>query len=190
MPIMEIWHQATSSPAAASVFMVLLLIAAIVALIAVQQTASRLTWSLGRDNAFLFSTRFLGVVNPALQVPVYALMFNSFVVFIIGFIYLGSTSAFNAFIATGLILQQTTYAIPAALLMVKRCRKSSREEVLPRNRPFRLPSIVGWTVNIATVVFAVIVMVFYNFPAVVPVTGSSMSKFPFCGMTLSGLTIS
>ena len=179
MPIYEIWRQATSSHAAAMVFMALLFIGAIVALTAVQQTASRLTWSLGRDNAFLLSKRYLSVVHPKLQVPVYALLFNAVVVFIIGFIFLGSSTAFNAFIATGLILQQATYAIPAALLMIVRARGGSHEgvqEVLPRNRPFKLPAVVGWMVNIMTVVFAVVVVIFYNFPVSVSVTGSSMSK--------------
>lgn len=170
MPIYEIWIQATQSQAAATAFMVLLLIGAIVALTAVQQTASRLTWSLGRDSAFLGS-KYWGRVHPSLQVPVQSLFLNNFVVFIIGFIYLGSSTAFNAFIGTGLILQQATYAIPAALLLWQ--RRSS--QYLPPHRPFRLPSILGWVVNIATVIFALVVVVFYNFPVVLPVTGSNMS---------------
>jgi choline transport protein len=101
---------------------------------------------------------------------------------------LGSTSAFNAFIATGLILQQITYAIPAALLMVKRCQRGAVSEAIPRNRPFRLPSIVGWVINGATVVFAVIVVIFYNFPAVTPVTGLNMSKSATRCLSSAGLT--
>lgn len=172
MPIYEIWHQATRSHTAATFFMALLFIAATVALTAVQQTASRLTWSLGRDNAF-FGSNFLGRMHTSLQVPVWALVFNNFVVFIIGFIYLGSSTAFNAFIGTGLILQQVTYAIPAALLMYQR----RRAVYLPAHRPFRLPEVLGWVVNGATVVFAVVVVTFYNFPVVLPVSGSNMSKW-------------
>lgn len=171
VPIYEIWIQATRSHTAATVFMVLLFIAAVVALIAVQQTASRLTWSLGRDNAF-FGSQFLGRMHSSLQVPVWSLIFNNFVVFIIGFIYLGSSTAFNAFIGTGLILQQITFAFPAVLLLYR--RRSAK--YLPVHRPFKLPRICGWTVNIVTVTFAVIVVVFYNFPVVLPVTGSNMSE--------------
>lgn len=173
MPIYEIWYQATRSRTAATIFMALLFIAATVALTAVQQTASRLTWSLGRDDAF-FGSNFLGRMHTSLQVPVWALLFNNFVVFIIGFIYLGSSTAFNAFIGTGLILQQVTYAIPAGLLMYQR----RRAVYLPAHRPFRLPGAVGWAVNGATVVFAVVVVTFYNFPVVLPVSGSNMSEWP------------
>lgn len=155
--------------------MAILLTAATVALIAVQQTASRLTWSFARDNA-LIGSNWLGQIHSSLSVPVWALIVNSAIVFIIGCIFLGSSTAFNAFIGTGLILQQVTYAIPAALLMYR--RRSSR--FLPVNRPFKLFGPVGWTVNFFTVVFAIIVLMFYDFPVVLPVSGSNMSKTPRC----------
>ncbi|KIW91014.1 uncharacterized protein Z519_07908 [Cladophialophora bantiana CBS 173.52] len=169
-PIYEIWLQATLSSTAATIFMAILLTAATVALIAVQQTASRLTWSLARDEALVWS-RFIGHINPSLQVPVWALLANNAIVFIIGFIFLASSTAFNAFIGTGLILQQATYAIPAALLIYR--KRSSI--YLPINRPFRLVSPLGWIVNSCTVVFAIVVLIFYDFPVVIPVSGSNMN---------------
>ena len=171
VPAYEIWYQASKSKAAATTFMAILLTAATVALIAVQQTASRLTWSFARDNALLGS-KFMGTIHPSLGVPVWALLANALVVFIIGCIFLGSSTAFNAFIGTSLILQQVTYAIPAALLMY---RKRSHS-FLPIDRPFKLYSPIGWLVNIVTVVFAIIVVIFYNFPVILPVVGSNMSE--------------
>ena len=105
----------------------------------------------------------------------WAIVFNAGVVFIIGCIYLGSSTAFNAFIGTGLILQHVSYAFPA-LLLLYRGRAGSW---LPESRKFRLPGAIGWTANLTTVGLAVLVLVFYNFPTVMPVTGSNMSKFPF-----------
>lgn len=152
--------------------MAILLTAATVALIAVQQTASRLTWSFARDDAISGSKRFLGHIHSTLEVPVWALVANNSIVFIIGCIYLGSSTAFNAFIGTGLVLQQVTYAIPAALLMYR--GRSSR--FLPVNRPFKLIWPLGWMVNFFTVAFAIIVVIFYNFPVILPVGASNMSK--------------
>lgn len=172
VPIYEIWYQATRSRTAATLFMAILLTAAIVALIAVQQTASRLTWSFARDNA-LVGSRWVGNIHSSLGVPVWALVANNTVVFIIGCVFLGSSTAFNAFIGTGLILQQVTYAIPAALLMYR--KRSSR--FLPVNRPFKLFNPLGWVVNFFTVAFAIVVLIFYDFPVILPVTGSNMSKF-------------
>lgn len=149
----------------------LLLLAVVFALNATHQTASRLTWSFARDNA-LFGSRWLGKMDDKQQVPIAALVFNFAIMFIIGCIYLGSTSAFNAFIGTGLILQHVTYAFPAVLLMM---RKRSAKW-LPSSRSFKLPSVVGWAANLTTVGFAILVFIFYDFPTVIPVTGTSMSK--------------
>ncbi|KAL1592459.1 hypothetical protein SLS59_009812 [Nothophoma quercina] len=172
VPVYEIWRQATRSDVAATVFLVLLLFAAVFALNATHQTASRLTWSFARDDA-MFGSRWLGKINEKQQVPIAALLFNFAIMFIIGCIYLGSTSTFNAFIGTGLILQHVTYAFPAALLIT---RKRSAKW-LPDSRPFRMPVVVGWAANITTVAFAVLVLIFYDFPTVLPVSGSSMSKY-------------
>ncbi|KAL4912930.1 amino acid/polyamine transporter I [Aspergillus aurantiobrunneus] len=170
VPIFEIWHQATRSPTAATIFTVLLCLAATFALIGAQETASRLTWSLARDETLLGS-KWIGKIHDKLDVPVWALVFNASVVFIIGCIYVGSSSAFNAFIGTGLILQHVSYAYPAVLLLYRR-RASSW---LPKSRKFRFSGAVGWPANVVTVCVAVLVLIFYNFPTVMPVTGSNMN---------------
>jgi hypothetical protein len=46
---------------------------------------------------------------------------------------------------------------------------------LPSKRPFKLPGLLGWSANFLTVAFALIVVVFYTFPVVLPVSGSNMS---------------
>ncbi|KAJ5456916.1 hypothetical protein N7530_012190 [Penicillium desertorum] len=173
VPIFEMWYQATRSDVAATVFVVLLCCAAVFALIGAQQTASRLTWSLARDRAIIGS-KWLNKIHTMFEVPVWSLVFNFVIMFIIGCIYLGSSSAFNAFIGSGLVLQHISYAIPAALLMY---RKRS-EMWLPRDRSFRLPSVAGWSVNAITIAFAILVLIFYDFPTVLPVTGSNMK--PTC----------
>jgi choline transport protein len=172
VPILENWRQGTRSDIAATVFCTILLIGAVTALNATLQTASRLTWSFARDNA-IFGSRWLGKIDSKQQTPIAALVFNSAVIFIIGCIYLGSTSAFNAFIGTGLILQHITYAFPAVLLMMK----GRSRTWLPESRSFRVPPILGWVANATTVWFAVVVLIFYDFPTALPVTGSNMSKF-------------
>ncbi|CAG8048734.1 unnamed protein product [Penicillium salamii] len=170
VPIYEMWYQATRSSTAATVFVILVVFAAVFALIGGQQTASRLTWSLARDHA-LIGSQWLSKTHPNLDVPVWSLIFNFVVMFIIGCVYLGSSSAFNAFIGTGLILQHISYAFPAALLMYRK-----RSNIwLPRSRSFRLPGPLGWIMNTITICFAVVVLIFYNFPTTLPVTGTSMS---------------
>lgn len=170
VPIFEIWHQATRSGTAATVFLTMLLIIALFALNACQEVTSRLTWAFARDNAILGS-KLLDRVHPKLQVPVWALLANAFVVLIIGCVYVGSTTAFNAFVGSCLLLQQNSFAIPAALLLWH--GRSSR--VLPPGRSVRLGAF-GWVANIVTVMFALLITVMYCFPVEFPITGSNMSK--------------
>lgn len=137
-----------------------------------QLTASRLTWAFARDNGLILS-RHIGRMHPSLDVPVWAIVFNSTVVFIIGCIYLGSSTAFNAIVGTGQVLQQITFGFPAALLLYRR-----RSVVwLPSTRSFKL-GWFGWIANVLTLVYAFVVLVFFSFPPVLPVTGLNMSKVP------------
>jgi amino acid transporter len=171
VPVFEMWRQATSSDAAATSFTIFLLVIVFTALNATHHTASRLAWSFARDNA-LVGSRWLNQMSPKQHVPIPALVFNFAIMFVIGCIYLASTSAFNAFIGTGLILQHITYAIPAALLMFRK-----RSSVwLPKNRYFRMPEVLGWAANLTTVGVAIFVLVFYTFPVAKPVTGGNMSQ--------------
>lgn len=118
-------------------------------------------------------SKYLNRINKNLQVPVYALMANSGVIFIIGCVYLASSTAFNALIGTGLVLQQASFCFPAALLLYR--RRSST--YLPSTRVFNL-GVFGWVSNAATLIFGVVTLIFYNFPAEMPVGGGNMSMYP------------
>ena len=169
VPIFELWRQASNSHALATFFTVILASCGCFAMIGCQQTASRLCWSMARDNA-LVGSKWLGRIHPRFGVPVWALIANACVVFVIGCIFLGSTTAFNAMIGTGLILQQTSYAFPAALLMY---RKRSKV-YLPNGRYFKL-GFFGWIANAMTVAFALLVVIFFNFPSIQPVEAGNMN---------------
>ncbi|KAF9892114.1 hypothetical protein FE257_002520 [Aspergillus nanangensis] len=170
VPVYEIWHQATRSPAAATTFISLLLFAVVLSLNGCIQTASRLTWSFARDDALVFSSS-IRRMDPRLHVPVWALIANYAVVFVIGCVYLGSSTAFNAIVGTGLVLQQTTFVVPIVLLMYR----GRGAQWLPPSRAFSLGRVFGWVVNVTTVVFGVVVVVFYNFPVVMPVEAGNMN---------------
>ena len=80
--------------------------------------------------------------------------------------------AFNALIGSSIVLQQLSFAIPIALLVYRK----RPTEFLPRNRQFRMPEPLAWFANVFSLMFTVIVLVFFNFPSFLPVTASTMSK--------------
>ncbi|EAW14374.1 putative choline transport protein [Aspergillus clavatus NRRL 1] len=169
-PIYFIWEKATRSPTAASAFMAALVLISCVALTAVHQTASRLTWSFARDDALFLSHR-LAAVHPTLGIPVAALLLNGSLVLLVGIVYVCSTTAFNAFISTTVIVAQISFAVPAALLL---CRRRSAA-YLPATRAFRVPTFVGYVCNVVCVLWAVVITVFFTFPTKFPVTGGNMN---------------
>ncbi|KAK6008136.1 hypothetical protein QM012_000039 [Aureobasidium pullulans] len=169
-PILELWSQAMRSKVAADAFVAFFFVGALMALAGCQQTASRLTWAFARDLGLIFSPK-LSIMDSQHEAPIWALWANGFVVFLIGCVYLGSSTAFNAFIGTGLILQLITFAFPAALLLARR----RPAQLLPTSRTFGLPRAFGWIANVFTVGFALICLIFWDLPAILPVTGSNMN---------------
>ncbi|KEF53879.1 uncharacterized protein A1O9_10281 [Exophiala aquamarina CBS 119918] len=142
------------------------------ALNAVQETASRLTWSFARDNGLVFSTH-LQRIHPRWQVPVWSLFITWGILAIYGCIFLGSSTAFNALVNSAIALQQLSFLIPIALLLYRK----RDPEFLPITRAFVLPHGVGLLVNILAVVFTSVTTVFFCFPLILPMTASNMSTF-------------
>jgi len=172
LPIFTIWEQATRSGGGATAMTAFLAFIGFISLNAAQQTASRLTWSFARDNGLVFSNK-IGVIDKRLGVPVWALFFNATIVFIMGCIYLGSTTAFNSIIGTCLITLHTCIAIPVFFLMLS--GRDSR--VIGANRmenKWHLGA-AGWLFNGVTVAWTVVITIFYCFPTATPVTGSTMN---------------
>ena len=169
IPIFGIFEQALSSPKGATAMTVFIFFIGYFSLNASIQTASRLTWSFARDGGLIFSKQ-LGHIHEGLGVPVWALLVNSFVVFIFGCIYLGSTVAFNAIVACCLILMHINIAIPIVFLMLS----GRNERYLPRKGHWNM-GMLGWLYNFISVVWAVVVLIFYCFPTTTSVTGSTMN---------------
>ena len=130
-------------------------VAAFIASIWNVQTSARLTWSFARDDAMVLSS-FIKRTNDELGVPVWALLFNAFWLFIIGCVYLASSSgksllirsfrvprsfseAFNVFIGTTMLTEFISFTFPAALLMWRR----RDPKYLPKKSPFNLGYSVG-----------------------------------------------
>lgn len=173
-PALEVFYQATLSKQVATFFAITIAIINLFAITGAQQTASRLVYSFARDDAVVLSS-YLSRIHARWDVPVPALLFNGFCVFLLGCINLGSTSAFNALVSTGMILSQLSYAFPAVLMLYHRAL-GTMDKVMPVDQiRFRLPFGVGPIANILTIVLALLGLVFYDFPTVVPVTAANMN---------------
>ena len=136
VPIYEIWFQATGSGAAATTFMASMTVAAFIASIGSVQTSSRLTWSFARDDAMILSS-LIKRTNDQLGVPVWALLFNAFWLFIIGCVYLASSSGESPLSQSSCSRQPPDFA----LILPKRSTSSSAPPCSPNSSPSLSPPL-------------------------------------------------
>ncbi|GLB44441.1 putative amino acid permease [Lyophyllum shimeji] len=108
--------------------------------------ASRATWSFARDKAIPFHTTFAHISRavrakqrtlPA--VPLNAHLLSTTIQLLLGLIYLGSSTAFNAFVGVAVMCLGATYAMPIAILLFN---GNGRKEM--KRRAFR-----AWTMGLA-----------------------------------------
>lgn len=175
-PIFEIWRQGTKSNVGATIMVSILIASAYPALVAGLQTASRLTWSLARDDA-LIGSHALGRIHPGLEVPVNAVLASTFVIFLLGFLLFASNLAFIAISANAIILMHLAIAIPASLKLW-----SGRDpRFLPEKGPFGKTwnlGAIGWVCDAVAAAWGPFVLIIYCFPSTRPTNVNSANYAP------------
>ncbi|KAG6328139.1 hypothetical protein ID866_10950 [Astraeus odoratus] len=136
--------------------------------ISISCAASRATWAFARDKAIPFHAHFSKISPHLADVPVNALLLSTAIQVLLGLIYLGSSTAFNAFVGVAVMCLGASYAMPVAMSLV-----DGRRHV--RDAPFRLGTKVGWAVNAIAVLWIVFATVLFSMPAVIPVTKVTMN---------------
>jgi choline transport protein len=147
-------------------------------------TSSRMVYAFARDGG-LPASKLFAKVHGRLQVPLNALWLTTILVIIFGCIFLGSSSAFNAIVSASVVALGVTYAIPPSV----NCLRGRK--MLPESRPFILPSWLGWTCNLVSllkrkirsktnvfqvgIAYVILTTVLFMFPPVEQVTGSNMN---------------
>lgn len=169
LPIVEVYFQTLRNSQAATAFLTTwLLFIYFGACLSCTVTTGRLIWALARDNGMPFSGTF-STVNKRLEVPVHATLFAGVFCTLYGLIYIGSTTAFNSFIATAILFLNVTYAIPQAVVLFR-----GRATTLP-SRHLDLGPVLGLFCNIFSVLWVALFTVIFCFPTFVPVTASGMN---------------
>ncbi|KIX92341.1 uncharacterized protein Z520_11949 [Fonsecaea multimorphosa CBS 102226] len=141
---------------------------------AIQETTSRLAWSFARDGGLIFSDS-LEQIHPRLQVPVWSLLLTWGLLAVCGCIFMASSTGkslpFNALVNSAIVLQQLSFLIPLALLLYR----GRSAKFLPPSRAFALPRGFGMAVNVLAVLCTGVTTFFFNFPVLLPATGSNMN---------------
>ncbi|WOO83601.1 Choline transport protein [Vanrija pseudolonga] len=168
-PLLEIYLQATRSPAGSTCLVLINLIAMLYALQSVNTIASRMLFTLSRDRSVAGLSPYLAPVHLTLKVPVWSLVAVFVCSIVLGTIYLGSTVAFNAIAGSSMFFLNFSYIVPLIILVI-------RGEKVFDGQPRRW-SLGRWRriVNLQGLAYLCLTSVVFLFPPALPVTGTSMN---------------
>jgi choline transport protein len=177
-PIAEIYRQATGSASGSVGLLILAFLPTFGTAIGCYITASRTFWTLSRDNATP-AAKFFSRVHPTFKNPFNAIALCGAICTVMGCIYVGSTTAFNAFVGSYVILSTLSYlaAILPHLL-------SRRANIAPGW--FWMKGPVGYIVNATSVLYIMAFIVIFCFPFALPVTAKTMN---YASLITGGLTV-
>lgn len=166
-PLASIYRQATGSAGGSLGLLILAFLPSFIGCIGCYLTASRTFWTLARDNATPFSKTF-GCIHPVYKNPFNSILLCAVICTLLGCIYLGSSTAFNAFVGSYVVLSTLSYlaAILPHLL-------TKRSNVTPGW--YWMEGAIGYTVNTISCLYIIAFVVIFCFPFSLPVTALTMN---------------
>ncbi|KAL8907455.1 MAG: hypothetical protein Q9171_005841 [Xanthocarpia ochracea] len=177
-PLADIYRQAAGTKAGAVGLVFVALLPTFISGIGCCITASRVFWTLARDRATPCS-RFFSNVDQNTHNPFRAIVFSGVFVTVLGCIYVGSKTAFQAFVGAFVILSTLSYvtAILPHLL-------SGRKNVVPGW--FWMKGITGFLANGIASAYIIVFIVIFSFPFSLPTDAAHMN---YAVLITGGLTL-
>ncbi|KAF2719798.1 choline transporter [Polychaeton citri CBS 116435] len=177
-PLGNIYYQATGSRGGAVGLVIVILVPITIATVGCYTTVGRILWTLARDKATPYDS-IIGRVSPRWHNPFAATFVCGCISCLMGAIYVGSSTAFNAFVGAFVVLSTASYlaAIIPHLL--------TRRRNVPRG-VFWMGGSIGFIVNTIACLYMMAFMVVYCFPYSTPTTAAGMN---YASLVTGGLTI-
>ncbi|KAK8084730.1 hypothetical protein PG997_006001 [Apiospora hydei] len=169
-PYMQLFLDVTRSPIGATFMSLVVAVLAMVANMSGATSTSRTMWAFSRDRAIPFD-RFFSVVSDANHVPVRCILVITAFQMLLGFIYLGNTTAFNAILSMSIISMYLSYMLPIAYMLFGG-RERLDSHILG---PFQLSRGLGRVLNVVSLVWMTVAIIFSTFPTAMPTTPQNMN---------------
>ncbi|CAG8298511.1 unnamed protein product [Penicillium nalgiovense] len=167
LPLAELFWQATSTRGGAFGLVFMVWVALGPCVVGSQLSTGRVFWAFSRDEGLPLS-KIWARVHPKLGSPFNAQLCVAVIVSLLGCIYLGSSTAFNAMMSSAVTINNFAYLVPILTNVILLRRTMHRG-------PFFMGQTVGMSVNIIAVAWLVFAIVFFSFPYQMPVTVSNMN---------------
>ncbi|KAL1856599.1 hypothetical protein Plec18170_003568 [Paecilomyces lecythidis] len=179
-PIGMLFRDATDSPIAGLILLLLIVGIMFFACIGAMATASRCAYALARDKA-IPGYKYWKRVDSRFEIPLLALILSVVVIGLLGLIYLGSSAAFNAFTSATAICLSAAFVSPVVISVIQ----GRRNLALSAYTLGRF----GWLVNVVSIIWVAFSIVLFCMPVSLPVTMGNMNyaSVVFCDSTETGL---
>ncbi|KAL1963476.1 hypothetical protein VTN77DRAFT_8377 [Rasamsonia byssochlamydoides] len=151
-PFMQLFLKVTNSSAGASILALCISLVAVAANAAGVTSTSRTAWAFARDDALPFS-KFFSHVHPTLKVPVRMVVIVVVLQMLLGLLYLGSYTAFNAVLSMAILGMYASYLSPIVFMLLYGRRAHQRAPAGLYPGPFRLGKTLGVTINVFAILW-------------------------------------
>lgn len=139
-------------------------------------TLGRITWSFGKTGAFPFPS-WTSKLNSRLQVPLNAIALVIMCSLLISLLVLGPSTIQNGIFGSAAIFFIIAYQMPIVLLLIR------GRSTIPESRSFNLGRL-GPIINIISILWSFVFMIFVCFPTYLPVTLNTMNWTSVCAVGL------
>jgi choline transport protein len=177
-PLAAIYRQATGSRGGALGLLIVAFIPTLLNAIGLYIICGRMFWTLARDNATPFSPVFARI-SPRFRNPFNATLLCGVICTLMGCMYVGSSTAFNAFV--GSFVQLTTLSYLMAILPHL---LSGRSNIVPGW--FWMRGFTGYIVNLISCIYMAVFIVIFCFPYALPTTAATMN---YASLITGGLSL-
>jgi len=167
-PLAQVYAQATSSNAGTLGLLFVIFMPIFCTCIGTYITAGRCLWTLSRDHAVPFSGT-LGTISTRFQNPFNATLACWAMSTVLGCIYVGSTTAFNAFIGSFIVLSTLSYLAAILPFIFSRRFSRSAEPPGPYNNSmkpghFQMGHRLGYAINMISCLYIIVFVVIFLLP--------------------------
>lgn len=177
-PLAEIYRQVTGSRGGSLGLLIVAFIPNLLCNVGIYIITGRIFWTLARDNATPFSPVFARI-SPRFQNPFNATVLCGVICTLMGCMYVGSSTAFNALVSSYVQLSTLSY-----LMAILPHLLSGRSNIVPGWFWMRGPT--GFVVNLISCLYIVVFIVIFSFPYSFPTTASSMN---YTSLITGGLSL-
>lgn len=192
LPILQIYYQATGNKSLSAFMQSCCITTGFICGVSCSTWQNRILWSVSgtyhaieRDEMHAKKAalvRKIGSINPHIRIPLYAHLVSHLFVAIIGCIFMGSSTAFNAIITACISILLLSYAIPCAIMLFVVGKKSFYRRIAREHQTLQIRQKfserrANWFLipNILTICWAIFCLVFLSFPYVIPVNSANMN---------------